>query len=138
MGTCADFYVGTGLNAEWLGSVAWDGYQWQKDPSCRLMSAKDENSFRAAVKEISAFRNDWTWPEHGWPWPWDDSLLTDKVYAFTDGKTKVFEFGEVPELDGVDQQVMASKWPNMANKKNVARSGPRSGIIILRRAGEDS
>ena len=25
MGTRADFYVGRGESAEWLGSVAWDG-----------------------------------------------------------------------------------------------------------------
>jgi len=28
MGTRADFYVGMGKDAEWLGSVAWDGYEW--------------------------------------------------------------------------------------------------------------
>ena len=26
MGTRADFYLGEGSAAEWLGSVAWDGY----------------------------------------------------------------------------------------------------------------
>lgn len=26
MGTRADFYVGTGANAEWLGSIAYDGH----------------------------------------------------------------------------------------------------------------
>jgi hypothetical protein len=26
MGTRADFYVGRGGQAEWLGSIAWDGY----------------------------------------------------------------------------------------------------------------
>jgi hypothetical protein len=26
MGTRADFYIGRGTEAEWLGSVAWDGY----------------------------------------------------------------------------------------------------------------
>lgn len=26
MGTIADFYVGRGPKAEWIGSIAWDGY----------------------------------------------------------------------------------------------------------------
>lgn len=28
MGTRADFYIGRGENAEWLGSIAWDGDPW--------------------------------------------------------------------------------------------------------------
>ena len=26
MGTRADLYIGRGTDAEWIGSVAWDGY----------------------------------------------------------------------------------------------------------------
>ena len=26
MGTRADFYIGRGATAEWIGSIAWDGY----------------------------------------------------------------------------------------------------------------
>ena len=26
MGTRADFYIGKGTDAEWLGSIAWNGY----------------------------------------------------------------------------------------------------------------
>jgi hypothetical protein len=65
MGTRADFYVGVGPNAEWLGSVAWDGYEWQIKPDCSLMKAKTEEEFRIAVKLIAEVRNDWTSVEQG-------------------------------------------------------------------------
>ena len=59
MGTRADFYMGTGTGAEWLGSVALDGYQDgpsgipQRYP--RLPAAKTEAEWRAAVDDLGRF-----------------------------------------------------------------------------------
>lgn len=129
MGTRADFYVGTGVDAEWLGSVAWDGYEWQESPDCPLMKASTEDDFRLAVSEIAKERKDWTSPDQGWPWPWDDSFTTDFAYAFADGKVTAYEWGLLdPESEGQDSAEI--KWPNMSERKNVAMDH-RSGLIFF-------
>lgn len=115
MGTRADFYVGTGDKAEWLGSIAWDGYEWAEDESCDLAKAETEQGFREAVAQILSGREDATTPDMGWPWPWNDSGTTDYAYFFVDGKT---------QWDDRDD------WPDMANRKNVT-FGKRSGILVF-------
>lgn len=81
MGTRADFYVGRGKTAVWLGSVAWDGYEVGNE----IPFAKTEIDYRAAVEKLLAERDDATLPVDGWPWPWKNSSLTDYAYAFDDG-----------------------------------------------------
>ncbi|RMG96177.1 MAG: hypothetical protein D6706_10640 [Chloroflexi bacterium] len=119
MGTRADFYIGVGKNAEWLGSVAWDGYEWDYDPTHPVMKAETEEEFREAVQQIAKDRDDWTAPEDGWPWPWDDSSLTDYIYAFVDGTVKVFVGDE-----------MDVEWPDMSMRRNLAY-GLRSGLLQI-------
>jgi hypothetical protein len=121
MGTRADFYVKNDDQVEWLGSVAWDGYEWAEKADCPLMMATSQEEFQVAVKELSA-REDWTSPEHGWPWPWDDSSTTDFSYVF-DGSTKAYEFGTAKDGNSLD-------WPDMSERKNVTM-GPRSGLIVF-------
>lgn len=118
MGTRADFYIGRGQDAEWLGSVAWDGYEWAEDEDCALMTAKTPGEFRAAVAAIEAERDDFTTPAEGWPWPWDDSNTTDYAYVFHDGAV------EIPR-DRVE-------WlPNMAARKNVQWGSKKGGILVV-------
>lgn len=116
MGTRADFYIGKGQEAEWLGSVAWDGYEWE-DPESDLMKAKTADEFRTAVLAIQSERDDFTTPADGWPWPWDDSNTTDYAYVFHNGSVEI-PSGEV------------NWFPNMASRKNV-QFGKKSGIIII-------
>lgn len=108
MGTRADFYVGRGRNAEWLGSIANDGYPEPPglkescpmsckhspahhgmgrtgDWGLRILGATNEADFREAVNQFIGRRKDGTGPAQGWPWPWDDSRLTDYVYAWDNG-----------------------------------------------------
>jgi len=117
MGTRADFYVGIGKNAEWLGSVGWDGYEWDNADNA-LINAATESEYRAAVADIARSREDWTAPEQGWPWPWKDSNTTDYAYAHHNGRTEVF--------------TKQSEWPDMSARENVAY-GNRSGLIIISR-----
>lgn len=130
MGTRADFYVGTGPTAEWLGSIAYDGYRIDemkaaadaKDDEDRaswaVKSATDETGYRRAVAALLAVKGDATLPEQGWPWPWIDSHTTDYAYAFVDGACKTFPWGK-----GVE-------WPDMTARQNVT-FGDRSGIMLL-------
>jgi len=90
MGTRADFYIGRGEGAEWIGSIAWDGYP--DGLSCDVLKANSESEFREAVQEM-AHRDDWTSPEMGWPWPWEDSRTTDYAYAFDGDRVWASCFG---------------------------------------------
>lgn len=84
MGTRADFYVGTGESAEWIGSARLDGNEWAEVESNLVANAATADEFRVAVRAALTGRSDGILPEHGWPWPWDDSCITDFVHYFDD------------------------------------------------------
>lgn len=120
MGTRADFYVGYGKDAKWIGSVGWDGYEWAEDSDCNLVKATTQESFLSAVASIFEGRDDVSLPENGWPWPWDDSGLTDYAYYF-DGNKVCWD-------DRYD-------WPDMSDIKNV-QLGKKSGLIVVTKQGK--
>lgn len=142
MGTRADFYIGRGPEAEWLGSVGWDGYPDGifdgEDGSLVLAALTTPKAWRSAVGAFLAARDDATLPERGWPWPWDDSQTTDYAYAF-DGQVYGSCFGHgwwlvadrlaAPEREDEDR-VPKVEFPNMRARKNV-RYDKGSGAIFL-------
>ena len=129
MGTRSDYYIGVGENAEWLGSAAYDGYPETETlkggiPEA-LTSATTEDAFREALKLVSA-RDDWTAPEQGWPWPWDDSGTTDYAYCFDASAARV-----IVVCFGKHEDESEASFPNMKDRKNVT-FGKRSGVLIFR------
>lgn len=81
MGTRADFFVGIGPEAEWIGSTSYDGgpRDWGSTP----LAARTEDEFRAAVEEMLSDRQALvTRPSEGWPWPWNDFRTSDYAYAW--------------------------------------------------------
>lgn len=151
MGTRADFYAGRGQNAEWLGSIAWDG-DWDGIPD-EILYAHDEAMFRREVAVFLASRDDGTVPADGWPWPWNTSSTTDCSYWFFDGKCwdAHEEYAPVgaryapfdaarPEWDGEeDEDAFYMRWlsnqpvvdyPDMNDKKHVTL-GKRSGVLVF-------
>lgn len=144
MGTRANFYVGRGSEAEWLGSIAWDGYPDgvfdANRPSALPMKAS-EDEWRSAVAEFLAQREDGTLPEHGWPWPWDDSGTTDYAYALDDGVVYASGFGygwfAVAEGEPRDEDDERDRsggktavFPDMRERKNFTM-GTRSGVMVI-------
>lgn len=137
MGTRADFYIGRGESAEWLGSIAWDGYPEGIPENIR--AATDTDSYRQCVVDFIASRDDGTKPEMGWPWPWKNSLTTDYAYAFDDGRVWTASFGykwfigngddadDDDEYDDVKQCV----FPDMSTAKHAPAGSNRSGIIVF-------
>lgn len=136
MGTRADFYLGRGETAEWLGSIAWDGDPGGLDSEILKATTKEE--FLRLLKEDISKRDDFTKPEDGWPWPWDDSHTTDYAYAFEDGKVWAHNhawFDPLVEKDEDDDNYDTSEsvkavFPNMKKIQNVT-FGKRSGVIIV-------
>ena len=153
MGTRADFYLGKGKTAEWLGSIAWDGH---RDGICpQILNCTSDAAFRHAVASFLASRDDGTTPDQGWPWPWNDSSISDCHYWFFDGRCwegrgECERFGEVyvpadepePNWEGLDraaEDAEYDKWltgrervefPDMTAKKRVTM-GNRSGVIVI-------
>lgn len=134
MGTRADFYVGRGESAEWLGSIAWDGYPDGIDDA--LLKSSDEAAYRQAVATFLGGRSDKTLPAQGWPWPWENSSTTDYAYAFDDGKVYASCFGHAwfdptvaqeEETDGGKCAV----FPDMSATKQREKFGPHSGVIVV-------
>lgn len=133
MGTRADFYVGRGEQAEWLGSIAWDGYPDGVDKV--VLRAKSEPAYRRALSRFFEDRTDVTLPEQGWPWPWDNSQTTDYAYAFDGGKVYGSCFGHKwfnamkPEREdhGDDKPTV---FPDMTSRQKVTM-GKRSGVIVI-------
>jgi len=140
MGTRADFYVGRGPAAEWVGSVAYDG---DPDNYPAIMALTTEETYRAAVlKELSS-RDDATLPAQGWPWPWEDSSTSDYAIAFDAGGVfysacqrgtadDVWVKLDTPQDDDgypIGADLMPCVFPNMLDRQNVTL-GPRSGVML--------
>jgi hypothetical protein len=149
MGTRADFYIGIGKDAEWLGSIAWDGYPEGIDDA--VLGATNEADYRAALEAFKAGRDDWTAPEDGWPWPWNDSDTTDCAYALHNDQVLRSWFGgdwltaeqddehsraysdweENGDGDEPERSGIPTDHPDMSDRKNVQFGGKRSGLIVI-------
>lgn len=150
MGTRADFYIRKREDEktimEYLGSVAFDGYPegFSNQAGITALTSHNEAEFKAAVLEILNSRDDASLPEkHGWPWPWNDSLLTDFAYVFDGGDVHGFCFGRPfdlqkrlsdgdsdNDLEEEETDKIGGYFPDMAGIKNVDYER-RSGLIVI-------
>jgi hypothetical protein len=134
MGTRADFYVGRGLKADWVASIAWDGYPEGIEDKIKDATTREE--FLLELGKYLSKRKDATLAKDGWPWPWDDSRTTDYAYAFDEGKVWASCFGHQwfeankPE-DTENDGEKTALFPDMKDRKNVAHGSDKSGIIIV-------
>ena len=136
MGTRADFYTKKNdkQELEWLGSIAFDGYPEGIDTT--VLEARKEDFYLKSLDAFFADRDDVSLPKDGWPWPWDDSELTDCAYLFTGEKVVMFKGrGEwIDAARGKDEDaptVFRHALPDMKDKKQVT-FGKRSGLIVVR------
>lgn len=134
MGTRADFYVGRGESAEWLGSIGWDGYPDGIPPY--VLACKDADAFRKQVRKFLKSRDDASFPKDGWPWPWDNSRTTDYAYAFDKGHVRASCFGYAwfnprrPQRDRTEGEKVAV-FPDMSKGKRRQIFGKHSGVIVV-------
>lgn len=148
MGTRADFYAGKGKDAEWLGSIAWDGDEIAGD----IRAAKTEKNYRKAVESFLASRDDATLPAQGWPWPWNDSG-TDCSYWFFDGQCWEATVGcphqhyvpataKMPGNEAEREAFIAKhervEFQDMSARKNVVFGGARSGTRVFTAKAESA
>ena len=119
MGTRADFYVGRGAQAEWLGSIGWDGYpDGIPEP---ILTSTEEASFRQDIADFLK-REDGTTPDQGWPWLWPDSRATDFSYVFDAGHVWISCLGHSWVLakdrdsDVDEDDLPKAEFPNMSGR----------------------
>ena len=133
MGTRADFYIGRTKEAEWLGSIAYDGYPEGIDDVVK--GAQDEDTFAQEVARMLADDESGTTPDLGWPWPWEDSGTTDYAYAFDGGCVWVSNYDSnwvpVSEYDPEKENRKddAPTFPQFGTEDTTL--GPRSGLIVF-------
>lgn len=135
MGTRADFYIGRGEKAEWLGSIAYDGYPEGIDK--QILQCTGPDAFRHAVAQFIKDSSSGTTPEQGWPWPWETSSTSDYAYAHDNERCWASCFGSAwfdPNVERPEdeEEVPGEKavFPNMKEKQKVT-FGKRSGLLVI-------
>ncbi len=134
MGTRADFYDRFGEDAEWLGSIAWDGYP---DGVGALLTSEpiELAEWKRLVAAFIEERSDGTKPEMGWPWPWETSATTDYTYALVGDRIMASNFGDAvfdPCAEEVEPDL--PRFPDMSDRKAVT-FGSRSGVMVISSGG---
>jgi hypothetical protein len=149
MGTRADFYLDTEDKLVWIASIAWDGYPegvYIKDKEGNtkyLTDCDSEETYRKFLVDFFSGRDDVTYPQMGWPWPWENSRTTDFAYTFSRERKEVvftcfgrgwFNFKEFEESEKLPEEegrkLPKVKFPDMSNIMNVAWD-ERSGLMIF-------
>lgn len=132
MGTRADFYIGRGQGSEWIGSVAWDGYPGGIDDA--VLNSLTQEDFKYNLSKMAERRDDFTSPENGWPWPWNDSGTTDYSYALDEGVVWASCFGSewFDPLNDMPEDLQEDKaiFPDMI-KISKPTFGKRSGVMLI-------
>ena len=149
MGTRADFYIGRGVNAEWIGSRAYDGHPYWYKNRQPVFGATTEKTFRLAVRDMIDDDAECTMtrPEDGWPWPWTNSKTTDYAYAYDDGRVFFSCFGSrwVEYVEPIDNESQdggfltdneideepGAVFPDMSTEKAAPLGSSRQGGMVL-------
>ena len=87
--TKADFYIGNGITANWIGSIFKDGYP--NGIPLKILICGNPTLFEEDVVEFIQ-RVEGVVKTNGdkWPWLWPDSQMTDFSYMFLLDHCKVF------------------------------------------------
>lgn len=137
IGTRADFWIGRGTDAEWLGSISWGG---EPENLPTVLKQTCCMGYKVAVQRLLPTREDATLPRQGWPWPYLTSAGTDYAYTWDDGQLLVSHFGKTwqPANSCKDVPTVKSKvpMPNMLYCQDAVWKGPRMWVRMT--GGKDN
>jgi hypothetical protein len=87
----ADFYIGVRA-PKWIGSLANYGCPW--DIQCKILVQVNQVMYEETVCEFLKVSPGSMIASEipTWPWPWQDSQLTDYSYFFSKAYGKVFAY----------------------------------------------
>ena len=86
--TKADFYIGTGISANWIGSIFGDG-SVERIPLNILICGNETLYEELAVEFLTERKGAIKTNGDKWPWLWPDSRMTDYSYLFVEELDKV-------------------------------------------------
>jgi len=131
MGSKADFYLGRGVEAEWLGSIEWDGYPAGLPTTFR--TAITLGDYRAEIDSILDTRPDAIKAVDGWPWKWDSSHGTNYSYAFDTDRVWACCYGSswwLASLREPDHTTLKRKAASLPDMSLRAKMDKPEGIFI--------
>jgi len=104
MGTRADFYVGI-RDPKWIGSIVRDGFPW--NIPCKILIQNNPVMYEELVIEHLAMI-DGIIPSvgHTWPWPWEDSRMSDYSYFFANQSGIVYAYSMSEKITFSPLEVM--------------------------------
>jgi len=130
----ADFYIGLGDNARWLGTVLTHGAPSQLDQEVDLFNngATQETDYtqetfiERAKNAVDSNEPDGAWADDGDTWPHDHntSVGTDFAYAWNNGCIHVFEEGYMVAQYYPNGARRPSAFPDMVRRHP---ANPRAG-----------
>lgn len=90
MGTRADFYIGI-REPKWIGSLYKDADPW--NVPCKILIQKNVIMYEETVIEYLMMKQGAVESSGSfWPWPWEDSKLTDYSYFFANQSGSVYAY----------------------------------------------
>jgi len=96
MGTRADFYIGI-KEPKWIGSLYKDGHPW--NIPCKLLIQTNATMYEELVVDFLAMRSGVIESVgHFWPWPWEDSRMTDYSYFFANQPGGVYAYSMAEKI----------------------------------------
>lgn len=96
MGSRADFYIGI-KEPKWIGSINQDGHPWHIP--CKLLVQINATMYEEITVEFLMARAGYI-ESHGdeWPWPWEDSRMTDYSYFFSKSYSCVYAYSATDKI----------------------------------------
>ncbi len=125
MGTRADFYIGV-REPKWIGSLSQDGHPW--NIACKVLIQINVTMYEETVVEFLKMKNGIIPSEGGeWPWPWEDSQLTDYSYFFSHAYGKIYTYSMHDKLMFDPLRIMQGEDLNSA-KVMIEPTFPTMGV----------
>lgn len=125
MGTRADFYVGL-REPQWIGSITQDGHPW--NIACKVLIQVNKTMYEETVLEFLKLRNGIIASEDGkWPWPWEDSQMTDYSYFFTEQPGAVYAYSMREKIMFYPLKIMQGEDLNRA-RVMIGVNFPKMGV----------
>ena len=127
MGTRADFYIGL-RDPKWIGSLTHDGFSWTIP--CKVLIQSNETMYEEIViKYLKINKKHSIIPSEGydWPWPWEDSQLTDYSYFLSRAYGKVYAYSAHDKMMFDPLRIMQGEDLNSA-RVHISPTFPKMGV----------
>lgn len=125
MGTRADFYIDNRGDMTWLASMFKDAHPWNI-PLVVLVQVNPTMFAEHLFEWLDASKVDYQDTE--WPWPWEDSQLTDYSYILDDERGKVLAYSMQDKIIFDPLKISAGEDLKSAKIASAVPNFPKLGV----------